>query len=61
MYDSMKILPWVLNDYIIPTQYSHPPSLQHIIDELMKYKLLFIETNDALETSVALEKYGSHT
>ncbi|PAV60069.1 hypothetical protein WR25_19555 [Diploscapter pachys] len=30
---------------------------QHIIDELMKYKLLFIETNDALETSVALEKY----
>ncbi|PIC41192.1 hypothetical protein B9Z55_008698 [Caenorhabditis nigoni] len=30
---------------------------QHIIDELMKYKLLFIETNDALETSAALEKY----
>ncbi|CAI2349832.1 unnamed protein product [Caenorhabditis sp. 36 PRJEB53466] len=30
---------------------------QHIIDELMKYKLLFIETNDALETSTALEKY----
>ncbi|CAB3402237.1 unnamed protein product [Caenorhabditis bovis] len=30
---------------------------QHIIDELMKYKLLFIETNDAVETSVALEKY----
>ncbi|KAK6024979.1 DNA repair helicase [Ostertagia ostertagi] len=30
---------------------------QHVIDELMKSKLLFIETNDALETSVALEKY----
>ncbi|VDM45177.1 unnamed protein product [Toxocara canis] len=30
---------------------------QRIIDELMKYKLLFIETTDALETSVALEKY----
>ncbi|KIH57306.1 DNA repair helicase [Ancylostoma duodenale] len=29
---------------------------QHVIDELMKSKLLFIETNDALETSVALEK-----
>uniref|UniRef100_A0A915CLA5 General transcription and DNA repair factor IIH helicase subunit XPD n=1 Tax=Parascaris univalens TaxID=6257 RepID=A0A915CLA5_PARUN len=30
---------------------------QRIIDELMKHKLLFIETTDALETSVALEKY----
>ncbi|CAJ0603538.1 unnamed protein product [Cylicocyclus nassatus] len=30
---------------------------QHVIDELMKSKLLFIETNDAPETSVALEKY----
>lgn len=30
---------------------------QHVIDELMKSKLLFIETNDALETSVALEKH----
>lgn len=28
-----------------------------MIDELLKYKLLFIETVDALETSVALEKY----
>lgn len=28
-----------------------------MIDELLKYKLLFIETTDALETSVALEKY----
>lgn len=30
---------------------------QRMIDELLKYKLLFIETTDALETSVALEKY----
>ncbi|EJW86627.1 excision repair cross-complementing rodent repair deficiency [Wuchereria bancrofti] len=30
---------------------------QGIIDELLKYKLLFIETTDALETSIALEKY----
>ncbi|CAJ0575378.1 unnamed protein product, partial [Mesorhabditis spiculigera] len=30
---------------------------QHIIDELMKYKLVFIETTDARETSVALGKY----
>lgn len=28
-----------------------------MIDELIKLKLLFIETTDALETSVALEKY----
>jgi len=28
-----------------------------MIDELTKMKLLFIETQDALETSVALEKY----
>lgn len=28
-----------------------------MIDELVKLKLLFIETTDALETSVALEKY----
>lgn len=28
-----------------------------MIDELVKLKLLFIETSDALETSVALEKY----
>ncbi|KIH52025.1 DNA repair helicase, partial [Ancylostoma duodenale] len=33
------------------------PDGMHVIDELMKSKLLFIETNDALETSVALEKY----
>ncbi|CAI4230644.1 unnamed protein product [Auanema sp. JU1783] len=45
------------------TSYSYMESVigtwydQHIIDELMKYKLLFIETNDARETSVALEKY----
>jgi DNA excision repair protein ERCC-2 len=30
---------------------------QRMIDELIKLKLLFIETTDALETSVALEKY----
>ncbi|KAL3094502.1 hypothetical protein niasHT_026268 [Heterodera trifolii] len=30
---------------------------QRMIDELVKLKLLFIETTDALETSVALEKY----
>ncbi|VDN06675.1 unnamed protein product [Thelazia callipaeda] len=30
---------------------------QGIIDELLKHKLLFIETTDALETSIALEKY----
>jgi len=28
-----------------------------MIDELIKMKLLFIETTDALETSIALEKY----
>lgn len=28
-----------------------------MIDDLVKLKLLFIETTDALETSVALEKY----
>ena len=28
-----------------------------MIDELIKLKLLFIETTDALETSIALEKY----
>ncbi|GMR39936.1 hypothetical protein PMAYCL1PPCAC_10131, partial [Pristionchus mayeri] len=39
-------------EHVVATWYD-----QHIIDELMKYKLLFIETNDALETSVALEKY----
>ncbi|KAI1724657.1 helical and beta-bridge domain-containing protein [Ditylenchus destructor] len=30
---------------------------QRMIDELIKLKLLFIETTDALETSIALEKY----
>jgi hypothetical protein len=30
---------------------------QRMIDELVKLKLLFIETTDALETSIALEKY----
>ncbi|CAJ0963862.1 unnamed protein product, partial [Mesorhabditis belari] len=30
---------------------------QQVIDELMKHKLVFIETTDAKETSVALEKY----
>jgi DNA excision repair protein ERCC-2 len=30
---------------------------QRMIDELTKLKLLFIETTDALETSIALEKY----
>uniref|UniRef100_A0A1I7XS96 General transcription and DNA repair factor IIH helicase subunit XPD n=1 Tax=Heterorhabditis bacteriophora TaxID=37862 RepID=A0A1I7XS96_HETBA len=43
---------YIYMETVIATWYE-----QHIIDELMKYKLLFIETNDALETSVALEKY----
>ncbi|KAK0420871.1 hypothetical protein QR680_014938 [Steinernema hermaphroditum] len=30
---------------------------QRLIDELMKHKLLFIETTDAYETSVTLQKY----
>jgi DNA excision repair protein ERCC-2 len=28
-----------------------------MIDDLIKHKLLFIETTDALETSIALDKY----
>ncbi|MFH4975571.1 hypothetical protein AB6A40_002280 [Gnathostoma spinigerum] len=43
---------YVYMENVVATWYD-----QRIIDELMKYKLLFIETTDALETSIALEKY----
>lgn len=31
--------------------------LQRILDKVLKYKLIFIETPDAAETSIALENY----
>lgn len=43
---------YVYMENVVATWYD-----QRIIDELLKFKLLFIETTDALETSVALEKY----
>jgi hypothetical protein len=30
---------------------------QRILEEVLKYKLVFIETPDAIETSIALENY----
>ena len=35
----------------------HKFSLQGIIDQILKHKLLFIETTDAAETTLALVNY----
>uniref|UniRef100_A0A915CWU7 ATP-dependent helicase C-terminal domain-containing protein n=1 Tax=Ditylenchus dipsaci TaxID=166011 RepID=A0A915CWU7_9BILA len=43
---------YVYMENVVATWYE-----QRMIDELIKLKLLFIETTDALETSIALEKY----
>ena len=35
----------------------HPTVRQGLLAEVFKYKLVFIETSDAAETSIALENY----